>query len=157
MSFIGIDVHGLKELRQKFEQLPDAVIGDGVELANEYLVNYEKTNQPSYRYVSLAEAYAGRPTLRKMQIWVFTHQPDIPYHRTQELSGGWKTLGSGKNQIVVNEAQGAGWVKDIATQSRMMFLRGWTVIQQDVIERLPEITRKFEAGVKKALHRLGLD
>lgn len=164
-EFIGIDVHGLKELQEKFSRLPDAAIDAGTEEANRYIIDYERSKQPSYKYVSMAQAgYKISPAQIRFffasGIWESDGEGGVKlnkYKRTQDLASGWKVLGRGKDQIVVNEAPGAKWVKDIRTQSQMMFLRGWTVIQEDVKDRMPEIIRKFEAGVKKAIHKLGLD
>ena len=158
MSFIGINITGMKELAAKFSNFANDVIDAGVEEANKNIIAYEKTNEPSYKYVSLEQAYGGRSTLRAMQIWVFTHQPTIPYQRSNELANGWVVEGIGRKQTVVNKAPGAAWVKDAATQARMMMLRGWTTIQQDVIDLVGEnLIAAFTAGVKRAIHRLGLD
>jgi hypothetical protein len=157
-DFIGFEVKGLKELQDKLKRLDDEAIGAGIEMANEYIVNYERTNQPTYTYVSIEQA--GGFVSEKQRRFVMASLDDgtmqIPYKRTQDLANDWQVLGKGINQIVVNENPAAPWVKDIKTQSRMMFLRGWTVIQQDIQERMTEIIRKFDAGVKKAIKKIGL-
>lgn len=155
LDFIGIDISGLDEVKRKLSALPEEASDEGVELVNEYMVNVEREN-------------ARLPYAEEKFVWSSDRQrkayfasngfgAGIPYQRTQTLSQGWKTLGYGRNQIIVNEVPYAGWVKDEPTQIIGHKFRDWKTIQTDVQERMDQIVRRFEAGVRNAIHKLGLD
>lgn len=159
-GFVGIDVIGLEELRAKLRTLRPEAADAGVENANKYLLDYERTAQPPYSYVSFKQAYGGFFSERQRR-FVMANIADggivVPYRRTQDLRKGWQLLGTGTNQLLVNEVPAAAFTKDEATQARMMKMRGWTTVQQDVRDRMAEIVRRFEAGAQKAMRKLGLD
>lgn len=158
-GFIGIDLRtsGLDKAIKDFDELPDAVIDAGTEAANEYIVDMERAYVP-YRHVTVAESGGWKSEKQRRYVMARIREGTIkiPYRRTQNLRRGWKTLGYGRNQIVVNEVPYAGWVKDIATQTQAHMLRGWEVTANDIRNKLGQIVRKFEAGAKKAIKRLGL-
>lgn len=159
-NFVGFEIKGLKELQERLSKLPIEAQDAGVEAANEYLVNLEKTLQPPYKYVSYKQAYGGFISDRQRRYVMARIREGsivIPYRRTQTMRNMWRVEGKGRNQIVVNEHPAAQWLKDIQTQARMMFLRNWTVIQEDVRRNGAQILRKFEAGVSKAIRKLRLD
>lgn len=153
-DFIGIDIAGLSELREKMAKLYPEAADAGVELANEYMLNVERLNAPL--------PYPGQPftwSSEKQRRYVMAklrEQGGPPYSRTQELSRGWELIGSGVNQILVNQVPYAKYVKEEGSQIIGMKNRGWKVIQQDTREKAPQIQRKFEAGCKNAIDKLGL-
>lgn len=156
MSLIGIDTVGLKEVQEKLKDLPDEAIDAGVELANEYIVDFEKQYPPRVEHGEGNPYHWSSDRQRRAYFASNGFGGGIPYQRTQTLAQGWTTEGSGKNQIVVNEVPYAKYVKDFQQQPGHMY-DGWDIIQTDVLNRMGQILRKFEAGVKDAIRRLGLD
>lgn len=156
-SFIAIDTAAIKRIADGLDKLPDEAADLGVENANEYLLNVERMNAP-YKYVSIAEqgGFKSDKQRRYVMAAIRYGRITIPYSRTQTLSQGWQLLGSGRNQLLVNETPYAQYVKDLPTQSYGHMLRGWKTLQEDIIERGAEIVRRFDAGVKNAIKRLGL-
>lgn len=150
MSFIGIDITGDEELIEQLERLPDAIGDAGVENALRFMLNVEQQNAPSHR---------GEPfkwTSDKQRRFVFA-TVDLPYNRTQKLRRGWKLLGSGRNQILVNEVPYARWVKELASQQIGHMLREWTTVEEDVKDKEPRIVQKFDEGARKAIQKEGLE
>jgi hypothetical protein len=149
-DLIGIDITGAKELVEKLEKLP-ANLGDaGVENSNRYMLNVEQQYAPSHR---------GEPfkwTSDKQRRFVFA-TVKLPYTRTQTLRRGWKLLGKGRNQILVNEVPYARFLKSIQDQQVGHFLREWTVVEEDVKDHGPRILQKFDEGVRKAIKKEGLE
>ncbi len=141
MSFLGIDISGDRSLASKLGQLVPAVEDDGVEFANEYIIRIMREYAPNMPPITRSGALSGRK----------------PYRRTQTLRRNWKKMGAGKNQIVVNETPYGKYVMGSGTQSRVMAMRGWTTEKQRVEKRRGNIVRKYNAGVIKAIRRLGLD
>jgi len=156
-DFVGVNIAGARELADRINNVPPEAADDGVEAANEYIVNVEQAYAP-YAYVSIQQSggWASERQRRYVMARIREGTISIPYRRTQNLRRGWERIGDGRNQIVVNQVPYAGYVKDIQSQSRGHMLRGWNVIQNDLRERMEEIVRKFDAGVDKALKRLAL-
>lgn len=156
-NFIGLDIAGSKELADKLDQLPPAAGDAGVESANDYIINVEQTYIP-YQHVSISQqgGWASDKQRRYVMARIREGSISVPYRRTQTLRKGWQRLGSGVNQIVVNQVPYAGYVKDIQSQSKGHMLGGWEVWQNEIRERAEEITRRFDAGVDKAMRKLGL-
>ena len=69
---------------------------------------------------------------------------------------GWKTVGQGRNQIVANEVNYAGLVMGNSEQDRLHKKMGWKTMDARIKQRMNRIVEKFEAGVKKAIRKVGL-
>lgn len=156
-DFIGIEIIGDKELVERLGKLSPEMQDAGVESANVYVINKERAYIP-YKYVSTAQAGGWKSDKQRRYVMAAIRRGEIsvPYKRTQELSKKWKVLGTGRNQIIVNEVPYSKWVKDIKTQTQGHMLRGWDVIQDDLRNWSKGILQKFEEGVRKAQKKLGL-
>jgi len=156
-NFVGVDIAGAKEIEEKLKQIPPEAQDAGVESAKVYIVNFEQA-YPPYTYVSIEQAGGWRSEKQRRYVMARIREGSIqiPYARTQTLRKGWRVEGSGRNQIVVNEVEYAPYVKDIQSQAQGHMLRGWGVVQTEIQDRMDEIVRKFDAGVKEALRKLGL-
>ena len=163
-DFVGIDISGAPEIAAKLSQLPDEAANAGVESANEYVVEVMKA-YPPYTYFSRASAYPDAPAGRgwfsaKQRRYVMAKMASgefvPPYSRTQALRNDWKTLGYGVNQIVVNENPAAVYAYDDQRQARQMAGAGWKKLGETLRDRASRIVEKFDAGVKKAIKKLGL-
>ena len=151
MSFIGIDIAGDIEIRQKIKDLPAAAADEGVETANVYILDIERAYAPSHKgepfqWTSDKQRRAAFAKMRE--------QGGPPYSRTQTLRKGWKAVGSGRNQIVVNQVPYAQYVKDPPIPGHAR--REWTSISQDVVTHLSKILAKFAEGVRKGIKKVGL-
>jgi len=155
-DFLGIDTQGIPEIIQAMQDLPDAAADDGVEASNEYIINIMRSYAP-YQYVDRKQVpWASEKQRRYVMMMISKGNMGVPYQRTQGLKQGWKAVGSGKDQIVVNEVPYAGYVMD-NPQARRFSLMGWDTMMERLSDRIDRIVVTFEAGVSKALRRLGLD
>jgi len=162
-DFIGIDVSGIEEIQAKLKKLPAEVIGAGIDEANVYLVNVLH-EYPTYHHVSRKQAYpeVGGWFSDKQRRYVMgaikRGEITIPYRRTQELAKNWRVYGKGIDSIIANETPGAAYVQGNSRteQSRMSKMIGWKGIDVIIVERINRIVEKFDAGVKKAMRKLGL-
>jgi len=151
MSFIGIDISGDEAIKDKLGKLSAEIEDNGVETVNEFILNIERAYAPSHK---------GEPFLwssdaqRRAAFAAMRAQGGPPYSRTQELARGWHTIGSGKNQIVVNEVPYAKWVKDPPIPGHAA--REWKSIAEDMKDKAVRITEKFAEGVRKAIQKVGL-
>ena len=151
MSFIGIDISGDDALKGKMGKFTEELEGYGVESANDYILNVERQYAPSHK----GEPFAWQSDEQRRAAFAnMRAQGGPPYSRTQELARGWHTLGSGKNQIVVNEVPYAKFVKDPPIPGHAQ--REWKSIAQDMKERAGRILDKFLEGVRKAKNAAGL-
>jgi len=151
MSFIGIDISGDIEIKQKIQQLPDAAADEGVETANEYIINIERNYAPSHK----GEPFQWSSDRQRRAAFAnMRAQGGPPYSRTQTLAKGWKTVGSGRTQIVANEVPYAKFVKDPPIPGHAA--REWTSIAQDMVTHLDKILAKFSEGVRKGIKKVGL-
>ncbi len=155
MSFIGIDIAGNKELAAKLEQIPGEAFGAGVEEANKYIVDVERIYPPRVQHGADNPYQWQSEKQRRAYFASNGFGGGIPSQRSQGLSKGWKTIGQGRNQIVVNEVPYAMFVKDVQRQ-RGHAADGWDTIGIDIQTRMGQIVRKFEFGVSRALKKLGL-
>lgn len=159
-DFIGIDITGLPELEAKLAKLPDAAADDGVEAANTYIVNVMREYQP-YRSITRKSVYGSSFKTDKQRRWFFaalrSGEIHVPYNRTQELRGSWKTAGDGRQQFVYSEDMPkAQYVMQDGHQNQLLKKMGWKTVETRMKERMSEIVRRFDAGVNKAIKRLGL-
>ena len=160
--FVAIDTVNLASVQSKLAKLGSEFAGYGVEASNEYLVDALQSTQPPYSYVSRAEAYPNAPAgpgwfsdrqRRYVMAAIRSGAIQIPYRRTQETRRAWHTIGTGVNQLVVNEAPAAVYLYDDQRQANMMMLRGWQTLGFFVRERSKQIADAFAAGVRKAIAR----
>ena len=157
-DFIGIDISGDVELAAKLDQLPDNAADFGVEYANEYVLNMQRTYVP-YKHVSVAQAGGWKSDKQRRYVMakIRSGEISVPYNRTQTLRKGWKLVGKGRNQIIANEVSYAKYVKDIRSQSQGHMLRGWEVIPNELRNKAAQILRRFNAGVKAGIKAIGLE
>lgn len=157
-SLIGIDVRGLEGVQKLIDGLIKPSIADeAADAVGAYLVNVLQ-EQPSYRYVSRREAYPevdGWFSERQRR-WFFaalnSGELQLPYRRTQTLRNNWQRIGSGANQIIVNETPYGGFVFGDSQgqgQSRMSALIGWKTLPVIVLERQKRINEIIEGIVKR--------
>ena len=150
-DFIGIDIAGDIEIRNKIKELPGAAADEGVETANIYILDIERAYAPSHK----GEPFQWQSEKQRRAAFAkMREQGGPPYSRTQNLRKGWKTIGSGSNQIVVNEIPYAQYVKDPPIPGHAQ--REWTSISQDVVTHLSKILSKFAEGVRKGIKKVGL-
>lgn len=158
-DFVGISISGVPEIQSRLEGLYPQAADAGVENADVYIVDSLKI-YPPYSYVSVAQAGGWKSKKQRnyvmMQIARGIINPGRP-SRTQRLSQGWQVVGKGANQIVVNDVPYAIYEYDIKSQSQMHMLQGWDVIPTFLQQRMSEIVRRFDAGVKNAIRKMGLE
>lgn len=160
-DFIGIDVQGIKELQAKLAKLPKAAQDAGADEAYDYLLNVLR-EYPPYKYVSRATGYDGTPWFSEKQrryvMAAINEGTIVPgrSNRSQEMAKGWKKHGSGAAAFIANEVPYSGYLMGDDSQSRHMAKIGWKTLSKVTQERLSKIVEKFDAGVKKAIKRLGL-
>lgn len=156
-DFVGIDVLGIPELVKFLDGLPDAAQDQVATDVSKYLIDVLRIN-PAQKYVTRKQAYGRTFQTRKQQRWFFwalgTGAIDVPYHRTQQQARGWKTLGEGKNIIIVNEAPGIAFTRGDDTRSRHERLVGWRTTTEVIKERAGRIMEIAEAAVARAIKRL---
>lgn len=151
-DFIGIDISGDIEIKQKIAALPDAAADEGVEEANRYLVEYERL------YPLSTKQYFIWTSEKQRRAYFATNGfgHGIPYSRTSTLRWGWETYGHGKTQTVVNRVPYAKYVKDAQYQQIGLKDREWKTTAQDVKERMFKILQNFNKGVREAIKKVGL-
>ena len=158
-DFIGVDAAGIEEMVALLSKIPPEARAGAVEAASKYLLNVLKTNPP-YAYVPFKKAY-GKWFSEKQRKYVMARISEGSIkpgssHRTQRLSKGWRAIGKGENTLLVNEVPYAKHVVGNESQARMPAKIGWKKTKDTVKSRMSEIIRKANAGVKNALHKLGL-
>lgn len=158
-TFIGVDVSGLEELLAKLESLPPEVQDEAVQNVNKYLLNVLKL-YPPYTYVPYRTAY-GKWFSEKQRRYVMAKisqgeiTPGMP-NRSQTFSRNWKIVGYGKNSIIANETPYGHHLMGDSTQARLPKKAGWKTIGEVIKNRMDEIIRRADAGVKNAMRKLGL-
>ena len=157
-DLILVSADGLKELHAKLAKLPDAVADDGVQAGNEYIVTAMQ-QQPPPNYVTRKAAYGVTFFTERQRRWFFAAlrngEINVPYKRTQGIRNAWRIEGRGRLGFVANDAPGVGWGMG-ENQARQPAMVGWKKANAIIKERTAEIVRRFDAGVKKALRRIGL-
>lgn len=157
-DFVGIDITGIPELTAKLDKLYPEAADSGVENVDTYLVNTLR-QYPPYSYVPLAQV--GGFVSEKQRRFVMAAisdgriTPGRP-NRSQRLARGWHKEGEGRKQIIVNEVEYAAYEHEPANQTQMHMLQGWEIIPEFIHNRMDEIIRRFDAGVKNGIKKLGL-
>jgi hypothetical protein len=152
-DLIGIDFENDEFIQNVLPRLPQEIRDAATDDVSNYLLNILRS-YPSYRYVSRKEAYGVSFFTDKQRRWFFANLDnlDIPYKRTQELSKGWQIVGSGENQILVNDAPHAGLAYG-DKQSRHLAAIGWKKLPDILKERQERIQAIIKAAVKKAMRK----
>jgi len=158
-GFIGIDVSGLAELQAKLAKLPpearDAITDD----VSKFMLNVLQTYPPQ-KSVTRASVYGQTfqsDKQRRYFFWALSKGIiQVPYRRTQELRNAWKIVGSGYTAIIANEMPYAGLMMGDGEQGRMARATGWKTLNQIITERTAKMIQIADAGVKKAIRKLGL-
>ena len=147
---IGIDIQGIATIQSRLNRLPDMAKDMGVESANEYIVNALKVEppRPSAPFVWSSEKQR-RYVMMKISKGEYTG-------RTHQLKNGWTTVGEGYKQMVVNEVPHAQFVQG-DNQIVGHLLNDWNTTMMILKRNGAEILRRFDAGVKRALKKLGLN
>jgi hypothetical protein len=77
-------------------------------------------------------------------------------NRSQRFASNWKVVGYGKNSIIANETPYGPYLVGDNTQSRMHQKIGWKKLGATIKQRMSQILRKAEVGIKRAIRILGL-
>lgn len=157
--FVAVEVQGLAELQAKLKQLPieaqDMVVDD----LNKYYLNVFR-GYPPKNYVTRKAAYGVTFFTEKQRRWFFANlnegNIDVPYVRTQQLSKGWRQVGSGRTSFLANERAGAPYVVG-DDQSRHEAMVGWKKAVDVIKERMSKALQVADGAVKKAIRKLHLD
>ena len=168
-GFIGIDIVGEDIIAKKLAKLPIEAQNYAVVEANKYIVTIMQEYQP-YRHIWRSRAFTnlrfvtptgkvkiGYASWKQFQkVHIMAKEGKFPYSRTQTMRRGWKTVGQGRTQIVANEVNYAGLVMGNSEQDRLHKKMGWKTMDARIKQRMNRIVEKFEAGVKKAIRKVGL-
>jgi hypothetical protein len=155
-DFVGIDITDVEGVREALKELPDSVADNGVETVNDYLLDVFRT-YAQYQYISRKRiGWVSDKQRRYVMMQISKGNITVPYRRTQAMRLGWQTIGSGQNQIIVNETPQAAFVMG-DSQSLRFNLMGWDTAQERVSDRMDKIADKFEEGANKAIKLLNLD
>jgi len=147
---IGIDIQGIPTIQNRLSKLPKEARDAGVEAANEYIVNVMKVEPPEpTRPFVWSSDKQRRYVMAKISEGGYTG-------RTQQLRNGWRPVGKGDNQIVVNEVPHAEFVQG-DSQIIGHKSNNWKTISDNLRDKGKEILKKFEGGVKSALKKLKLN
>jgi len=159
MGFVGIEIDGLEQLKAKLKKLPEAVQDEGADNAYDYLVRAMR-QYPPRKSVTRKSVYGVTFFTDKQRRWFFAALKSgglrIPYPRTQRLSRAWRKVGQGRRAFVGNDTPYAHFMYDDNRQSRMAAAIGWDTISEVLKKRNTEIVRRYDAGVKNAIKKLGL-
>lgn len=150
-DFVAVDITGIETLNQRLKKLPDEARNQGVETADEHIVNLMRTYPPH----SSEPFQWSSDKQRRFVMAKLRESGQTFYTRTQTLSQGWKTVGSGYKQIVANEVDYVQYVQGNG-QIQGHKARGWNTIMQVIKANEKRILQKFEEGVRKAIRKLGL-
>ncbi len=158
-EFVAIEIAGLEELIAKLSDLPAEVQDEAIEAVNQYMLNVLKL-YPPYRHVPFKDAY-GDWFSEKQRRYVMARisegsiTPGSP-SRTQQFAQGWDVLGYGRNSIIANQTPYGPYLVGDTEQARMPAKIGWKKLGDTIKERMEQIIRHAEIGVKNAIKKLGL-
>lgn len=149
---IFISISGFETILQRLKKLPQEAQDAGVEESNKYMVSVMQKYPPrsSDPFVWSSEKQ------RKFVMARLREQGKTYYTRTQGLSRAWKTEGKGYKQIITNDTEYAKFVQD-RYQIVGHQVRGWMTVNTMLKDKGKTILQKFDAGVKRALHKLKLN
>lgn len=157
-DFVGIDIRGMEQVNHLLRNLPREAQDAASQAVAEYMLRVERA-YPPYQYITRKQAYppTGWQSDRQRRFVMAAIRegritPGSP-HRTQAFSRAWRIVDRGVNAFLVNETPYGPYLKD--PRANHMKLIGWTTIEEDVEKRQPEILRKAQAGIDKAIRKLG--
>jgi len=148
-NFIGIDISGITTISERLKRLPKEARDAGVEAANEYIVNSMQTYPPKS-----SKPFVWSSDKQRKYVMMKMKQAGFP-GRSQELRQGWRAVGKGYNQIVVNEKEYAQFVQG-DNQIIGHRANNWQTITMVLKNKGKDILKKFEGGVKSAIKKLHL-
>jgi hypothetical protein len=155
-DFIDVQLVGLDKIEAKLIQLPEAAGDNGVEYADNYLLNVLVNKEiPAYKHISYMAAYGKAPA---SGFWYgLAHGLiDVPYQRGKEgVTNDWHIVGAGRNAHITNDNPAAKWVYS-EEQARLNAMIGWLRVSQIIDKYTRNIVQSFERGVKRAIEKLGL-
>ena len=158
-DFVGLEAEGIDELMAKLDRLPPEAQDETIEEVNQYLLNVLKA-YPPYKHVPFKVAY-GKWFSEKQRRYVMarisegTITPGQP-SRTQQFRNNWDVLGYGRNSMIVNDTPYGPYLVGDNEQARMPEKIGWEKLSMTIKDRMSQIIRRAEAGVKNAINKLGL-
>lgn len=152
----------MEEVQRLLRNLPRAAQDAASQEVAEYMLDVERI-YPPYSYVTRAQAYPGAPAgpgwfsarQRKFVMAAIRDGRINPgsSHRTQTFRNAWRIEDRGVDAFLVNETPYGIHLKD--PRANHMALIGWTTIDQDIEKRQSQILRKAQAGIDKAIRKLG--
>lgn len=158
-DFVGIEIAGLEELIAKLEALPGEVQDEAIEAVNAYILNVLKA-YPPYAHVTFKNAYGGwfsdkqrRYVMARIREGTITPGKA---NRSQQFAREWDVLGYGRNSIIVNQTPYGPYLVGDTEQARMPQKIGWKKLGDTIKERMEQIIRHADIGVKNAIKKLGL-
>lgn len=158
-QFVGVDVSGIEEIVDALKDLPEEAQDQAVDEVNTYLLNVLRA-YPPYRHVPFKRAYgAWFSEKQRKYVMARIHEGSITPgrpKRTQQFSQGWHQIGEGRNSILANETPYGPYLVGDNEQARMPKQIGWKKLGDTIKERMDQIMRRAEAGVKNAIKKLGL-
>lgn len=163
MGFVGVEINGIEELQRKLKRLPKEAQDAGADEAYDYLLRVFKLYPPPKR-ISRKQAYGvtffNKYGDHRQQKFFFAALRSgaivVPYRRSQRLRKAWKKYGEGIRAFIANDTPYAKFMYDPDQQSRMSALIGWETTDETLRKREKQVLRKFDAGVKNAIRKLGL-
>ena len=154
----GIDIEGLEPLINGLNKLPQEIKDEAGNEVAKYLFNVLQAYPPQKR-VTRQAAFDSVFFTEKQKRWFFANLEagtlDVPYRRTQGFRKGWRIIGEGITSIIVNEAEAGPYLMGEDRQSRMMQMIGWKKGSEIIKERIEQIQRKADAGIKTAMRKAG--
>jgi hypothetical protein len=158
-GFVGIEITGIEELIEKLGALPDEVQDEAIEAVNKYMLSVLKLDPP-YAHVPFKSAYGNwfsekqrRYVMARIQEGTIT--PGTP-SRSQQFAQNWDVLGYGRNSMIVNPTPYGPYLVGDTEQARMPAKIGWKKLGDTIKQRMEQIIRHADAGVKNAIKKLGL-
>ena len=149
-NFIGVDISGITTISERLKKLPKEARDAGVEAANEYIVDVMKVQPPKPN-----KPFVWSSDKQRKYVMAKLRREGFP-GRSQNLRNGWKPVGKGYNQIVVNEIDYSQYVQG-DNQIIGHKTNNWKTIADNLKEKGNNILKKFEGGVKKAIKKLRLN
>jgi hypothetical protein len=155
MGLIGIDVSGLKELRELALKLPDAVFDAITEDVGDYLVNVLRSYPPQ-NYVTRKAAYGQTFFSDRQRRWFFASLHDgsltLPYRRSRNLGQSWAYEVRTPTLAIIGTNVGyARLVKDEGHQSAYLAAVGWPTVQDDAAKAEPRVRAALDQAIRLAI------
>ena len=156
-DFVGIEISGLEELIEKLGRLPDEVQDEAIEAVNKYMLNVLKSYPPyAYQKGSYKVAYGRKMTHEQVAAMMASGRTPGVNSRSQKFAQSWDVLGYGRNSMIVNPTPYGPYLVGDTEQARMPAKIGWKKLGDTIKQRMEQIIRHADAGVKNAIKKLGL-